>query len=210
MVFDRRVYERRQERAQESFVSHEPGNDRLDDGRDCVLHHHVVVPVGSGRVSRMVGRKGDLKMADTIAKQWYVLHTYAGFEGRVKASLVERANQMGLQEKLGQVLVPTEEVIEIKDGKRRASKRKFFPGYVLVELESPLTDETVQMIKETPKVTGFVGGGTRPVPLTGEEAESLLKQVDTGNAAPREQVRFIKGDNVRIIDGPFMGFNALV
>jgi transcription termination/antitermination protein NusG len=158
----------------------------------------------------MVGWKGDLTMADTIAKQWYVLHTYAGFEGRVKASLVERANQMGLQEKLGQVLVPTEEVIEIKDGKRRASKRKFFPGYVLVELESPLTDETVQMIKETPKVTGFVGGGTRPVPLTGEEAESLLKQVDTGNAAPREQVRFIKGDNVRIIDGPFMGFNALV
>ena len=76
----------------------------------------------------MAGRKGDLKMADTIAKQWYVLHTYAGFEGRVKASLVERANQMGLQEKLGQVLVPTEEVIEIKDGKRRASKRKFFPG----------------------------------------------------------------------------------
>lgn len=149
-------------------------------------------------------------MAETIAKQWYVLHTYAGFEGRVKASLVERANQMGLQEKLGQVLVPTEEVIEIKDGKRRASKRKFFPGYVLVELESPLTDETVQMIKETPKVTGFVGGGTRPVPLTGEEAESLLKQVDTGTSAPREQVRFIKGDNVRIIDGPFMGFNALV
>jgi transcriptional antiterminator NusG len=149
-------------------------------------------------------------MAETMAKQWYVLHTYAGFEGRVKASLVERANQMGLQEKLGQVLVPTEEVIEIKDGKRRASKRKFFPGYVLVELESPLTDETVQMIKDTPKVTGFVGGGTRPVPLTGEEAESLLKQVDTGTAAPREQVRFIKGDNVRIIDGPFMGFNALV
>jgi len=149
-------------------------------------------------------------MAETIAKQWYVLHTYAGFEGRVKASLVERANQMGLQEKVGQVLVPTEEVIEIKDGKRRASKRKFFPGYVLVELESPLTDETVQMIKETPKVTGFVGGGTRPVPLTGEEAESLLKQVDTSTAVPREQVRFIKGDNVRIIDGPFMGFNALV
>jgi len=149
-------------------------------------------------------------MAETMAKQWYVLHTYAGFEGRVKASLVERANQMGLQDRLGQVLVPTEEVIEIKDGKRRASKRKFFPGYVLVELESPLTDETVQMIKETPKVTGFVGGGTRPVPLTGEEAESLLKQVDTGTAAPREQVRFIKGDNVRIIDGPFMGFNGLV
>lgn len=143
-------------------------------------------------------------------KNWYVIHTYAGFEGRVKASILERANQMGLVEKLGQVLVPTEDVIEIKDGKRRTSKRKFFPGYVLVELESPLTDETVQMIKETPKVTGFVGGGTKPIPLTTEEAESLLKQVDTGAAAPREQIRFIKGDNVRIIDGPFLGFNGLV
>ncbi|MBM4119285.1 MAG: transcription termination/antitermination protein NusG [Nitrospira sp.] len=150
-------------------------------------------------------------MTDTVARQWYVLHTYAGFEGRVKASLIERANQMGRQDSLGQVLVPTEEVIEIKDGKRRSSRRKFFPGYVLIELESPLTDETVQMIKETPKVTGFVGGGTRPVPLSQEEAESMLKQVvDVGTAAPREQFKFIKGDNVRIIDGPFMGFNAHV
>jgi transcriptional antiterminator NusG len=144
-------------------------------------------------------------------KNWYVIHTYAGFEGRVKTSILERANQMGLVEKLGQVLVPTEDVIEIKDGKRRTSRRKFFPGYVLVELETPLTDETVQMIKETPKVTGFVGGGgTRPIPLTSDEADSLLKQVDSGTATPREQIRFIKGDNVRIIDGPFLGFNGLV
>lgn len=145
-----------------------------------------------------------------MGKDWYVIHTYAGFEGRVKTSIVERANQMGLVEKLGQVLVPTEDVIEIRDGKRRTSKRKFFPGYVLVELESPLTDETVQLIKETPKVTGFVGGGARPIPLTADEADSLLKQVDSGTAAPREAIRFIKGDNVRIIDGPFLGFNGLV
>ena len=145
-----------------------------------------------------------------MGKDWYVIHTYAGFEGRVKTSIVERANQMGLVEKLGQVLVPTEDVIEIKDGRRRTSKRKFFPGYVLVELESPLTDETVQLIKETPKVTGFVGGGARPIPLTADEADSLLKQVDSGSAAPREAIRFIKGDNVRIIDGPFLGFNGLV
>src|SRR3990167_1384570 len=145
-----------------------------------------------------------------MAKNLYVIHTYAGFEGRVKTSLLERANQMGLVEQLGQVLVPTEDVIEIKDGKRRTSKRKFFPGYVLVELESPITDDAVQMIKETPKVTGFVGGGIRPIPLTEEEAQSMLKQVDTGTAAPREQIRFIKGDNVRIIDGPFLGFNGLV
>lgn len=145
-----------------------------------------------------------------MGKSWYVIHTYAGFEGRVKTSIQERAGQMGLVDKLGQVLVPTEDVIEIKDGKRRTAKRKFFPGYVLVELETPLTDETVQMIKETPKVTGFVGGGTRPIPLTSEEADLLLKQVDSGTVTPREQIRFIKGDNVRIIDGPFLGFNGLV
>jgi transcription termination/antitermination protein NusG len=145
-----------------------------------------------------------------MTKNWYVIHTYAGFEGRVKTSLMERANQMGLIEKVGQVLVPTEDVIEIKDGKRRTSRRKFFPGYVLIELESPLEDETLQMIKETPKVTGFVGGGTVPIPLTNEEVESLLKQVDAGQAEPREQIKFIKGDNVRIIDGPFLGFNGVV
>jgi transcriptional antiterminator NusG len=145
-----------------------------------------------------------------MTKNWYVIHTYAGFEGRVKTSLMERANQMGLVEKVGQVLVPTEDVIEIKDGKRRTSRRKFFPGYVLIELESPLEDETLQMIKETPKVTGFVGGGTVPIPLTNEEVESLLKQVDAGQAEPREQIKFIKSDNVRIIDGPFLRFNGVV
>jgi transcriptional antiterminator NusG len=145
-----------------------------------------------------------------MAKDWYVIHTYAGYEGRVRASLGDRATQVGLQNEMGQVLVPTEDVIEIKDGKRRASKRKFFPGYVLVELESPVKDETIMMIKDTPKVTGFVGGGTRPIPLTSEEADSLLKQIETGESLPRERIIFSKGDNVRIIDGPFMGFNGLI
>src|SRR6185295_13018837 len=149
-------------------------------------------------------------MRGSMSKQWYVIHTYAGFEKRVQDSVVDRATQLGIADQLGQVLVPTEDVIEIKDGKRRTSKRKFFPGYVLVELETPVTDETVMMIRETPKVTGFVGGGIKPIPLTSEEAESLLKQVDSGTAVPREQIRFVKGDNVRIIDGPFLGFNGLV
>ena len=100
-----------------------------------------------------------------MAKNWYVIHTYAGYEGRVRASLGERATQMGLEEDLGQVLVPTEDVIEIKDGKRRASKRKFFPGYVLMELEAPVKDETVMMIKDTPKVTGICGRwDSNPIP----------------------------------------------
>ena len=145
-----------------------------------------------------------------MAKNWYVIHTYAGYEGRVRSSLGERATQVGLQDEMGQVLVPTEDVVEIKEGKRRASKRKFFPGYVLVELESPVKDETIMMIKDTPKVTGFVGGGTRPIPLTSEEADSLLKQIETGESLPRERIIFSKGDNVRIIDGPFMGFNGLI
>ena len=145
-----------------------------------------------------------------MPKNWYVIHTYAGYEGRVKTSIVERANQMGMSDLVGQVLVPTEEVVEFKDGKRRASKRKFFPGYVLLESEGLLSDEAVVMIKETPKVTGFVGGGIRPIPLDPGEAEALLGQLESGMTAPKETVDFEKGDSVRIIDGPFLGFNGLV
>ncbi|MCA9471724.1 MAG: transcription termination/antitermination protein NusG [Nitrospirales bacterium] len=145
-----------------------------------------------------------------MPKNWYVIHTYAGYEGRVKTSIVERANQMGMGDVVGQVLVPTEEVVEFKDGKRRASKRKFFPGYVLLESEGVLSDEAVVMIKETPKVTGFVGGGVRPIPLDPEEAEALLGQLESGMTAPKETVDFEKGDSIRIIDGPFLGFNGLV
>lgn len=145
-----------------------------------------------------------------MGKSWYVIHTYSGYEGRVKNSLAERANQMQLQDQIGRVMVPTEEVIQIKDGKRRSSKRKFFPGYVLVELEAPVNYETILMIRETPKVTGFVGGGTLPMPITEDEAETILKQLESGAAAPREQIIFSKGDSLRIIDGPFMGFNGSV
>jgi transcriptional antiterminator NusG len=143
-----------------------------------------------------------------MSKNWYVVHTYAGYEGRVKTSILERASQMGLQDKIGQVLVPTEDVIEIKEGKKRTSTRKFFPGYVLVEMD--MSNESWQMIKETPKVTGFVGGGAQPIPLTAEEVDTLLKQIDTGMAVPRQKDEFHKGDNVRIIDGPFLGFNGMV
>jgi len=145
-----------------------------------------------------------------MPKNWYVIHTYAGYEGRVKTSIVERANQMGMSDVVGQVLVPTEEVVEFKDGKRRASKRKFFPGYVLLESEGLLSDEAVVMIKETPKVTGFVGGGIRPIPLDPGEAETLLGQLESGMTVPKESVDFEKGDSIRIIDGPFLGFNGLV
>lgn len=145
-----------------------------------------------------------------MESHWYVIHTYAGFEGRVRTGIVERANQLGMSEAVEQVLVPTEDVVEFKEGKRRASKRKFFPGYVLLEANGPLTDEVATMIKETPKVTGFVGGGGRPIPLYPEEVATLLKQLESGISAPRELASFAKGDNVRIVDGPFLGFNGMV
>jgi transcriptional antiterminator NusG len=145
-----------------------------------------------------------------MANHWYVIHTYAGYEGRVRAGIVERANQLGMADAVSQVLVPTEDVVEFKDGKRRASKRKFFPGYVLLESKGPLGDDVVNMIKETPKVTGFIGGGNRPIPLDPEEVDTLLKQLESGVTAPRELANFSKGDNVRIVDGPFLGFNGLV
>ncbi|MDH5296021.1 MAG: transcription termination/antitermination protein NusG, partial [Nitrospirota bacterium] len=121
-----------------------------------------------------------------MASHWYVIHTYAGYEGRVRAGIVERANQLGMADSVAQVLVPTEDVVEFKDGKRRASKRKFFPGYVLLEANGPLGDDVVNMIKETPKVTGFIGGGARPIPLDPEEVSTLLKQLESGVTAPRE------------------------
>jgi transcription termination/antitermination protein NusG len=145
-----------------------------------------------------------------MTSHWYVIHTYAGYEGRVKTGIMERANQMGMVDLISQVLIPTEDVVEFKEGKRRASKRKFFPGYVLLEANGPLSDDAVAMIKETPKVTGFVGGGVRPIPLDPEEVDTLLKQLETGVATPRERVSFSKGDSVRIVDGPFLGFNGMV
>jgi transcription termination/antitermination protein NusG len=143
-----------------------------------------------------------------MEKNWYVIHTYSGFEGRVKASLEERVKTLGLEEKIGKVLIPTEEVVEIKDGKKRVSTKKFFPGYVLVEMS--MDEEVQQLVKSTPKVTGFLGGGTMPSPLSQNEVDVLLKQMDEGVAPTREKTQFDKGDQVRIIDGPFLGFNGVV
>ncbi len=143
-----------------------------------------------------------------MAKQWYVIHTFSGFENRVKDTIEDAIANLKIQDKISRVLVPTEEVIEIKGGKKRTSTKKFFPGYVLVEME--MNDQTLQLVKNTPKVTGFLGGEARPEALSETEVEILLKQMDTGTAIPREKHHFQKGDAVRIIDGPFLGFNGAV
>ncbi len=143
-----------------------------------------------------------------MERNWYVVHTYSGFENRVKASLEERVRTLGLEDRVGKLLIPTEEVTEIRDGKKRATTRKIFPGYVLVEMA--LDRDLRQLVCNTPKVTGFLGGAETPSALSVQEVEALFKQMDEGVVAHRDKTQFEQGDAVRIIDGPFLGFNGMV
>jgi len=137
-----------------------------------------------------------------MAKNWYVVHTYSGFEEKVKLSIEDKTEKKDLKEKISRILIPTEKVIELRAGKKRESDKKFYPGYILVEME--LDDETWHLVRSTPRVTGFVGG-TRPVPIPEEEVEIILQQLEKG-PAPQVKTQFQKGENVRIIDGPFTNF----
>jgi len=142
--------------------------------------------------------------------RWYVVHVYSGFEKKVAQSIREQAETKGLAEQFEQVLVPTEEVVEVKRGAKVSSERKFFPGYVLVKME--LTDETWHLVKNTPKVTNFLGGGGRgrPVPITETEAQRIIRQVQEGIERPKPSITFEVGEQVRVSDGPFTSFNGVV
>ena len=136
-----------------------------------------------------------------MAKRWYVVHAYSGFEKQVKRSLEDRIERAGMQEMFGDVLVPTEEVVEMKGGQKRRSDRKFFPGYVLVEME--MTDETWHLVKDVPKVMGFIGGTSdQPAPITDAEAATILDRMQEGVDKPKPKVLFEAGEVVRVIDGP--------
>ncbi|MEW6740775.1 MAG: transcription termination/antitermination protein NusG [Nitrospirota bacterium] len=141
-----------------------------------------------------------------MAKNWYVVHTYSGFEEKVKASIEERIKLKGLEDKITRILIPTEKVIELKGKKKKETDRKFYPGYILVEME--IDDETWHLIKNTLRVTGFVGGA-KPVPLPQEEVDVILQQLERG-PAPVVKSRFEKGESVRITDGPFTNFVGYV
>jgi len=144
-----------------------------------------------------------------MALQWYVVHAYSNFEHKVKEALVERVRRAGLQDKFGEVLVPTEEVVEMREGQRRKSERKFFPGYVLVQME--MDDETWHLVKEVPKVLGFIGGSSdRPTPITDREAQAILNRVQEGVDKPRPKILFEPGEVVRVTDGPFNDFSGVV
>lgn len=137
-----------------------------------------------------------------MGKNWYVVHTYSGYEEKVKLTIEERRDRKGLQDKITNILIPTERVIELRSGKKRESDKKFFPGYILIEMD--MDDETWHLVRSTPRVTGFVGG-TKPVALSEEEVSVILQQVEKG-PVPQVKTEFQKGDQVRIIDGPFTNF----
>ncbi len=143
-----------------------------------------------------------------MAARWYIIHVYSGFERKVMTSIREQAQQQGLQDLFEEIIVPMEEVVEVKRGKKVNAERKFFPGYVLVKMD--LNDETWHLVRNTAKVTGFLGAGGKPMPIPDAEAERVLHQMQEGIEHPRPLVTFIYGDQVRVTDGPFSSFNGTV
>ncbi|RKZ37712.1 MAG: transcription termination/antitermination protein NusG [Gammaproteobacteria bacterium] len=144
-----------------------------------------------------------------MAKRWYVVHAYSGFENQVKKMLGERITRGGLDDQFGDVLVPTEEVVEMREGQKRKSDRKFFPGYVLVQME--MTDETWHLVRGVPKVMGFIGGSSdKPAPISDSEADTILQRIQEGVEKPRPKVLFEPGEVVRVVDGPFNDFSGVV
>ena len=143
-----------------------------------------------------------------MTARWYVVHVYSGFEKKVASAIREKAAQKGLDEKFEEILVPTEEIVEVRRGSKVNTERKFFPGYVLVKMD--LTDDTWHLVKNTPKVTGFLGGGGRPQPISQNEAERIIHQVQEGIERPKSSIIFEIGEQVRVSDGPFTSFNGTV
>ncbi len=144
-----------------------------------------------------------------MAMRWYVMHVYSGFEKKAKQAILEKAEKQNLMDKFEEILVPTEEVVEVRRGAKVNAERKFFPGYVLIKME--MTDQTWHLVRDTPKVTGFLGGsGTRPVPISETEAQRIMSQVKEGIERPRPSITFEIGEQVRVCDGPFNSFNGMV
>ncbi|QNT77828.1 transcription termination/antitermination protein NusG [Entomobacter blattae] len=143
-----------------------------------------------------------------MAKHWYVVHVYSGFEKKISQHIKEQAEQKGLADLIDDILVPSEEIIEVRRGQKINTERKFFPGYVLIKME--LTDDTWHLVKNTPKITGFLGSKTRPSPITEKEAEQILKQTQEGAKNPRPSMQFEIGEQIKVADGPFTSFNGVV
>jgi len=143
-----------------------------------------------------------------MEKNWYVVHTYSGFEKFVAESIRQKANELSIEDQIGQIIIPTEDVVEIKGGRKVVSTKRSYPGYILIEME--MSDENWHIIRETPKVTGFVGSGKHPSPLNKEEVSQIVEHMETTSEKPKPKHSFEKGEAVRIIDGPFFNFSGIV
>ncbi len=150
----------------------------------------------------------DKQKDPALEKRWYIVHTYSGHEQKAKRSLLERARTLGKQEFFDEVLIPEETVVEVVKGEKRTSKRKFFPGYILVRMV--LSDETWHIVRDTPKITGFVGGATKPPPISDEEVARMTEQIKEGAAKPKPKILFDEGENVRVTSGPFANFSGYI
>ena len=183
--------------------------EQADDGVHGLTHDHDVEPPASEAEPAPVAQHAaGPDEAAGPPKHWYIIHAYSGFEQKVAESLRTRAQAFGFADRIGQILIPTEEVVELKGGKKVTSKRLLYPGYVLVEME--MDDDLWHAVKSTPRVTGFVGGGTKPVPLTADEVNSVLYRQEHAADRPRPKMTFEKGETVKIIDGPFTNFSGKV
>ncbi len=140
--------------------------------------------------------------------RWYIVHTYSGFEEKAKTNLEQRIEAFGQDEYFGKILVPTEKVVELKNGQKKMSSRKFYPGYILVQMD--LNDETWHTVKNTAKITGFVGGDVKPTPISDEESERIIHQMEEGVSRPKPKYSFEEGDEVKVVDGPFTNFQGIV
>src|SRR5690606_20064239 len=198
----RHIRARVHHRGEEGGVAHAQGDHTDDHGGLRFRGRHGGISMAYGQDAGMGAVRAGAGLETDMSKRWYVVHAYSGFEKSVARTLQDRIARAGMQDKFGRILVPVEEVVEMKGGQKHMSERKFFPGYVLVEME--MNDDTWHLVKNTSKVTGFVGGtATKPAPIAEKEVDAIMQQMREGVEKPRPKVLFEVGEMVRVKDGPF-------
>ena len=197
-----------EESAESAYHEPEPEDEASEETTEEETEPEVKHAVAETSAPETTQEAAAAPEATDVDKNWYIIHTYSGFEQKVADSLRGRAQAFGFSDKIGQILIPTEEVVELRAGKKVTSKRLLYPGYVMVQME--MNDQLWHEVKNTPRVTGFVGGGNSPVPLTAEEVNSILYRQATSAERPRPKMTFERGEVVRIVDGPFANFSGKI
>jgi len=197
-----------EESAESAYQEPEPEDEASEEATEEETEPEVKHAIAETSAPETLPEAAAASEATDVDKNWYIIHTYSGFEQKVADSLRGRAQAFGFSDKIGQILIPTEEVVELRAGKKVTSKRLLYPGYVMVQME--MNDQLWHEVKNTPRVTGFVGGGNSPVPLTAEEVNSILYRQATSAERPRPKMTFERGEVVRIVDGPFANFSGKI